>query len=299
MLSSRSMVRAPLEHLQWSRTAVARHAWNLADSAIAAPDLAALGMPHQAELPPDGYAAQEPLERALGARLRAPGGRVALAAGASEANVAVLASLLAPGDEVLIETPGYEPLRRVPEVLGARVRGFSRTAVPGALAPAVERALGSATRLVVVSDLHNPSGVRLDAADATALAALARARGFHVLCDETFRDAAERPPGTTAGIEPGWIATGSLTKVYGLGGLRLGWIAAAPAALEACEAGVNAFSVQPSLLSIDLAGRLVPHLDRLGAPTPGILAAHHQARAGFVARPPAFPAPRPQSTTPR
>ncbi len=60
---------------------------------------------------------------------------------------------------------------------------------------------------------------------------------------------------------------------------------------------MNAFSVQPSLLSIDLAGRLVPHLDRLVARTRGILATNHQAWAGFVARHPAFRAPRTESTT--
>jgi aspartate/methionine/tyrosine aminotransferase len=278
------MARVPLDHLHWSKTVAPRHAWNLADSAIASPDLAALGMPDEARLPREGYAAQDRLERGLGARMRAPGDRVVLSTGASEANAALFGALLSPGDEVLIESPGYQPLRRVPEVFGARVRTFAWPAAPGTLGTAVERALSPATRMVVISDLHNPSGARLDDADVAGLAALAQARGVHVLCDETFRDAAERPAGTTAGAGSTWIATGSLTKVYGLGSLRVGWIAGLPAALEAGEAGVNAFTVQPSLLSIDLALRLLPHLDRLLARTRGILAANRETWARFVER---------------
>lgn len=291
------MTRVVLDHLHWSKTEVARHAWNLADSAITAPDLEALGMPHQAGFPPQGYAAQLELERRLGARVTAPGGRVVLTAGASEANAAVLGALLGPGDEVLIENPSYQPLRRVPEVFGARVRAFERPIEAGALAAAVERAWSSSTRLVVVSDLHNPVGRPLEPADVEGLTALARAKRFHVLCDETFRDATPRPCGTCAAIDPAWITTTSLTKVYGLGNLRIGWIAAAPGVLEACEAGVNALSVQPSLLSVDLAGRLFPHLDPLLARTRGILATNHEHWRRFVEAHAPFRGPRSMSTT--
>lgn len=296
MLSSRAMTRVPLGHLQWSKTQSWRHAWNLADSAVSTPDLAALGMPDGARLS-GSTGSQDALERALGERLHAPGGRVVLTAGASEANAAVYGALLSPGDEVLIESPGYEPLRNVPGVFGARARTFAWLAAPGTLAATVERALSPATRMVVISDQHNPSGTRPDPADLSALAALAQARGFQVLCDETFRDAAERPAGTSAGACPGWIATGSLTKVYGLGSLRIGWIAGTQEMLETGEAGVNALTVNPSLLSIQLAAELLPHLDRLLARSRAILAANREIWAAFVERHPPFRGAPSSSTT--
>jgi aspartate/methionine/tyrosine aminotransferase len=127
----------------------------------------------------------------------------------------------------------------------------------------------------VISDLHNPGGAALDPEDASALETLAGRRGFRILCDETFRDAGGRPPGTVAARSDRWVATGSLTKAYGLGGLRIGWIAGDAAALEACENAHEAFSADPSLLSVALARALVPHLDRLRERTHGILAANH------------------------
>lgn len=274
-----------------------RHA--LADSAIASPDLEALGLPHIATLPPEGYRAQADLERMLGERLGAPGRRVMVAAGASEANACVFAALLAPGDEVLAEIPGYEPHRAVPTLFGATVRGFDRPldAHPGALPAAVEQALGPRTRLVVISDLHNPGGTTLDPDDARALETLAARRGFRILCDETFRDAGDRAAGTVASRSDRWVSTGSLTKSFGLGGLRIGWVAGDEATLATCESVHDALSAQPSLLGVVLARALFPHLDRLRARTHEILAANHAVFSRFAARSGRFAGPAVHGTT--
>ena len=280
------MARIAMQHVPWARSRMAGFRHNLADSAITAPDLETLGLPHVAGLPPEGYRAQADLEHMLGERLGAPGARVVVAAGASEANACVFAALLAPGDELLAEVPGYEPHRAVPPLFGAAVRGFDRPldAGPGALAAAVEQALGPRTRLVLISDLHNPGGGALDPADAAALDALAGKHGFRILCDETFRDAGGRPPGTAAARSDHWVATGSLTKSYGLGGLRIGWAAGDEATLEACESVHDALSAQPSLLSVALARALVPHLDRLRRRTHEILALNHAVFTRFAQR---------------
>lgn len=286
-------------HVPWARSRMAGFPHDLADSAIVTPDLEALGLPHRAAFPPEGYKAQADLERMLGARIGAPGQRVMVAAGASEANACVFAALLSPGDDVLVEIPGYEPHRAVPAIFGATVRGFERPpdGHPGALAAAVERVLGPRTRLVVIADLHNPGGAALDPDDARALDALATKRGFRVLCDETFRDAGDRPPGTAAARFDRWVATGSLTKSYGLGGLRIGWVAADAATLDDCLSAHDALSAQPSLLSVALARALVPHLDRLRARTHEILAANHAAFAQLAARHPRFAGPPVRGTT--
>jgi aspartate/methionine/tyrosine aminotransferase len=252
--------------MEWSKAHGGRHAHDLADSGVSPPDLEAAGLPHTGTSPRDGYATALPaLELALGARLGAPGGRVLVTAGASEANAIVSAALFAVGDEVLVESLGYEPLRLAPELFGAVVRPFLRRAAQGfgRVGASVEVAIGPGTRGVILSDLHNPSGAALDDADVSALDSLARRRGLWMVVDETFRDAGPRPCGTVASRGPRWVSTSSLTKAYGLGGLRVGWIAGSDEVLARCRAVQNLLSVNPAMPSVTLALALVPHLDTL------------------------------------
>ena len=270
------MSKPALHHIAWSKVEPARHRHSLAESGVDAPDLEAMGLPSRAGLPAAGYALQPELERVLGARWGAPGGRVLLASGGSEANALVVAALLERGDEILVESPGYEPHREVPRLFDITVRRFDRRPGAGtALAEAVEAALTPATRMVVLTHLHNPTGEPLSPESAAALTAQAERRGVWLLCDEIFRDADLGPLGTYAALGPKWVATSSLTKVYGLGGLRLGWIAGSEEVLARCAAVQNGLSVSPALPSIALALELAPHLDTLRARTQRMLSANH------------------------
>lgn len=297
------MLRAmlPTTHILWARQPVAPGGASLGDSAIATPDLAALGLPDSAPYDPDGSGpGARQLGRVIGERWKAPAGRVRVTAGASEANAVVLASLLRPGDEVLIESPGYEPHRLGAGLVGANVRTFRRPlgAPAGAIAEAVERALTPATRVVVVSHMHNPSGAPLEEADLAGLERLAAARGFRILADETFRDCdPTQPLGTIASRGPCWITTSSLTKSYGLGGLRVGWIAADDATLGQCGDVHDNLSAEPSALSVSLALALAPHLDDLRARTHRILATNRAAWLAFLGRQPMLHAPAASRST--
>jgi hypothetical protein len=273
------MSRPPLEHLAWSKAQQGRWRSSLADSAVVAPDLEALGLPHDLRLPRAGEDPLPELERVLGARLGVPGGRVLVTAGASEANACVFAALLEPGEEVLLELPGYEPHRAVPPYFGVRVRTFARRREQayGRLNEAVASALTPATRLVMLTDLHNPSGTPLALEDAAALTALAERHGLWLVCDETFRDASHRPRGTWSALSGRWVTTSTLTKVYGLGGLRIGWVSGSAEVLARCAEAQNALSVEPARPSVALALALAPHLDTLRARTWAILAANGAA----------------------
>jgi aspartate/methionine/tyrosine aminotransferase len=284
-----------LNHLAWAKVEPPRHRFNLADSGIDAPDLEAMGLPSRAGLPAAGYQLQPELERRLGERWHAPAGRVLLAAGCSEANAIVFAALLAHGDEVLVETPGYEPLREVPRLFGVTVKRYARplTVSGPALAATIEAALTPATRMVVVSHLHNPTGLALAPAEARALDALAERHGVWVLCDEAYRDAGPEPPGTIASLGPRWVSTSSLTKIYGLSGLRLGWVAGGEEVLARCAAAQNALSVQPALPSIALALDLAPHLDTLRERARRMMAANHARWNALLARGVPFSTPVP------
>ncbi len=263
-------------HIAWSKTLVGRDPHNLADSAVATPDLRALGLPAHADLPRSGDGGIQPLGEMLGQRIGAPGGRVLVTAGASEANACVWGGLLEPGDEVLVEQPGYEPHRGVPPLFGLGVRGVPRHE-NSPLTDRIEAALGPASRMIVVSHVHNPSGQPLTEEEVARLQSLAERRDLWILCDETFRDASTIPLGTLATTGPRWIATGSLTKSYGLGGLRIGWVAGPSAALERGAMVQNALSVLPAATSVALTLELVPHLDGLRSRTHRILAANRES----------------------
>src|SRR5258706_4799576 len=126
MLSCMTMSHPSMEHIAWARTVPRALAHNLADSAVATPDLEAMGLPFRAEFRGREDALLDRFERDWGQRLGAPEQRVIVTAGASEANAVVFLGLLQPGDEVLVESPGYEPHRLVPRWFGAAVRTFRR-----------------------------------------------------------------------------------------------------------------------------------------------------------------------------
>src|SRR5436309_15799604 len=117
----------PLDHhIVWARREPPRHRHRLAESDVDAPDLVAMGLPSQGALPVRCDGLQAELEAALASLWGAPGGRVMLTAGGSEANAIVFGALLERGDEVLVETPGYEPHREVPRLFDIAVRPYQR-----------------------------------------------------------------------------------------------------------------------------------------------------------------------------
>jgi aspartate/methionine/tyrosine aminotransferase len=176
-----------------------------------------------------------PLVTQIASRYRVPEASVVVAAGASMANHLAIATVVEAGDHVLVERPGYDPLERVPALWGARVGHVARPPEAGYRFDmnAVRASLTDRTRVLVLSDLHNPSGARLDSADFAALAALADERKFYILVDEVYGEwLREQGVPSTIHVSPRVIVTSSLTKVWGLGGLRVGWILAEPTVAE-------------------------------------------------------------------
>jgi aspartate/methionine/tyrosine aminotransferase len=179
-----------------------------------------------------GYA---PLQAAIAARYRVDERCVAAAMGASMANMLALAAIVGPGDEVLVEHPTYEPLIAAARWLGAEVRTFDRRADDGfRIDPdAVARGMTDRSRAVVITNLHNPSSALADDDTLRRIGAIAERAGARVIVDEVYLDALwETAPRTSFHLGETFIATNSLTKVYGLNGLRCGWILAAPEIAE-------------------------------------------------------------------
>jgi aspartate/methionine/tyrosine aminotransferase len=183
--------------------------------------------------PPGGYGYKPLLER-IAAKAGVGVECVVHAQGTSMANHLAMAALLEPGDEVLVEEPTYEALLAVAHYLGARIRRFPRQFEAGfQIDPReVERAISPRTRLIVITNLHNPSGVRTPDSVLKIVGEVARSLGANVLVDEVYIEARFDSPWQSAvHLGPNFIATSSLTKAYGLTALRCGWVlAAAPLA---------------------------------------------------------------------
>lgn len=175
-----------------------------------------------------GYA---PLQNAIAKKCSVDPDCVVAAAGTSMANHLAMAALIDPGDEVLIEQPTYELLTSTLLYLGAKVKHFARTEESGyALDPReVRRVITRKTKLIVVTNLHNPSSVLAPDSVLSEIGGLARSVGARVLVDEVYLDAVyTNTPKSSFHLGPEFVATSSLTKVYGLSGLRCGWILAEP-----------------------------------------------------------------------
>jgi aspartate/methionine/tyrosine aminotransferase len=149
------------------------------------------------------------------------------------ANHLVMAGLLDAGDEVIIELPAYEPLLAVARYLGAQIKRFHRNFSAGfQINPdEIKSLISNKTRLIVLSNLHNPTGVLTPKDTLIALAELASAAGARILTDEVYLECLYPASGTKLSsfhLSKTFVATSSLTKAYGLSGLRCGWILAEP-----------------------------------------------------------------------
>ncbi|MEP6976300.1 MAG: pyridoxal phosphate-dependent aminotransferase, partial [Spartobacteria bacterium] len=175
-----------------------------------------------------GYA---PLLERIARHTGAPVDCIVTADGTSMANHLAMAALVERGDEVVLEEPTYGLLLDVLHYLGARVKRVARRFENNfdLALPEMEEAITPATRLVVLSNLHNPTGALIPIETLRAIGEMARRAGARVLVDEVYLEMlVEDAPPFAFPLGETFLVTSSLTKAYGLSGLRCGWILAAP-----------------------------------------------------------------------
>jgi aspartate/methionine/tyrosine aminotransferase len=217
------------EYMAWAKTS-SKARFNLATSGLTNVPFADLNVRLQdLELTREGGYGYQPLQNALAKRLQVDPQSIVTAIGTSLANHLAMTALIQPGDEVLMEQPTYEPLLALARYLGADIKRFRRSFEDGfqVLPAVVEKNLTSRTRLIVLTNLHNPTGVLIAQETLRAISDLAKQGRAHVLVDEVYLEALfeERPP-TAFKLGPEFVTTSSLTKAFGLSGLRCGWIVA-------------------------------------------------------------------------
>src|SRR5664279_2142528 len=177
---------------------------------------------------PYGY---PPLMERLAAKATVAQACVVYTLGTSMANFIALTALVQPGDEVLIERPTYDPLLAILEHIGCRVSRFERLPEKNFKVGLgeLERKITPKTRLVVLCNLHNPSAALTDEGTMQEIGNMAARVGARVLVDEVYLETLFDEPWRSAfHLGPNFVITSSLTKGYGLSGIRCGWILAAP-----------------------------------------------------------------------
>src|SRR5438046_2266033 len=219
------------DYMHWSKTQ-SRARVNLATSGVAPFPLRELPV-HLETLEINGYDGYgyPPFQKAVAAHHGVDPDCVVESAGTSMANHLAMAAILEPGDEVLIEHPAYGPILDVAQYLRANAKRFLRTAQTGWVVDPGEilRAVTPKTRLIVITNLHNPTSVLTPDSVLREVGDIASNVGALVLVDEVYLDAVyEGTPRTSFHHGPKFVVTSSLTKVYGVSGLRCGWILAHP-----------------------------------------------------------------------
>jgi aspartate/methionine/tyrosine aminotransferase len=236
---------APTEYLRWVMRLHGTAEYDLATSGMRPVNLAELGLPASLEDP----SAWRTLRARIAAHNLVSLEEAVPTMGTTHALWTAYSALLSPGDEVLIEEPTYEPMWRIAEGVGARVVRFARPPEEGfALDPSrVAAAMTDRTRLVVIANLHNPGGVRASDEAIREVALIAAARGAHLLVDEVYAafDALAAPDPDGSGraswrgsarlLGPNVVVASSLTKGYGLGAHRIGWVLAPPDVAARCD----------------------------------------------------------------
>ena len=273
-------------YMAWAKQH-ARQRFSLSGSNLLHCELADLpGAREALELHGDNDSGFRPLVDAIASTYGVTPEMVAVAQGTSGANFLVFAALVKAGDDVLVERPGYDPLMGPPALLGARVTRFDRRFEDGyRLDPdAVRAAMTPRTRLIVVTNAHNPSGVVAADADLDEIGRIAEARGARVLVDEVYLDtAAFAPARPAAARSPVFISTNSLTKSYGLAGLRCGWVIAAPEVAESVRRARDIVDGSGPFPTERLSVLAFSMLGRLAARAKGILTVNGRVVREFLA----------------
>jgi len=211
---------------------------------------------------------------------RADADSILVTTGAIEANFLLFNVLLDAGDHVIAPYPAYQQLYSVPRAIGCDVSLWHVGPETNYQydVDALERLLTPRTKVIVVNTPHNPTGAMLSPADASRVYALAESVGATIIGDEAYRwlavpnGAPFAPPFVDMG--PHGISVGTLSKPFGLPGLRIGWIAGSPDLVRQCWSYRDYVSLSPGKLNDALAQLAMTHRERIIARNHAIISAN-------------------------
>ena len=218
------------------------------------------------DAPPDSYQSSflrnhPELEKQLSDRYAVPAKNILCMTGATMAVSFALGTFCPPGSHVVIERPGFDIFRTATKNLGLEA-GFFQRAAPGfeVRTDDVLAALKPNTRMVILTDLHNPSGVGISADQLTELAGTLAEKNIILMIDEVYRDYLERfTDGLDVTSHPNVLRVGSMTKNFGLNALRCGWIFAGDPLISILRTRFETVDFNVSKLSHTIAAEVLRH----------------------------------------
>ena len=205
------------------------------------------------------------------------------ATGATSAMAMAMAAFVAPGDHVVVEAPAFDLLPALAQAAQAKITPLPRRAPDFAIDLEELRALvRPETRLILLTQVHNPSGAILDRATLRAIADIAAQVGARVLIDEVYADFAD--VGSAVGVSDVFVSAGSLTKVQGLFALKCGWAVASKANIAAIQAANPQGDLGVSKLAHAIGALVLEDMAPFDAHWRGVLAAARPVLLGHAAR---------------
>jgi capreomycidine synthase len=187
--------------------------------------------------------------------------------GSSEAQFLILNALLRPGDEVVVLEPSYQPLYSIAESIGCELRPW-RLRFENGFRPDFEeakRVIGPQTAMVITNFPHNPTGASLTFEEQTELIEAVKRVGAYLVWDAAFAELVYdgKPLPDPYRSYDRCISLGTLSKAYGLPGLRIGWALASPEILARCIELRDYITLHLSPLVEFIAQRAIEQSDRL------------------------------------
>jgi len=269
-MAARPRLAREFEHLGWLEACKGAR-YNLGSSSVLTLKLEEVGPLDPAQQVGGANPGGDPeLLQLISEAYRVEKERILITNGAGEANAHLAMVCIENGCEVLAERPIYQSLMEVSRFLGARVVHFNRRMGTGfgIDLEEIKRKISPRCRLVILSNLHNPSCAMVDSATLRGIGEIAADKGAMVLSDEVYldcaREAASPPMATLAGNA---VSTNGLSKAYGAGGFRLGWMLAPPGMLKAVKRLRDHTSIAPNRIGEEVAKNLFKRRDQVLART--------------------------------
>jgi len=179
---------------------------------------------------------------------------ILVTSGAAQANFTTLWTLMEPGDEIVMMLPNYMQIWGIAKNFGLNLKTFSLIeeldwAVD---VSELEQAVTDQTKMIAICNPNNPSGHIMTSDEMEAVVSAAERSGAWLLADEVYAGA-ER---TTDEVTPSFwgrydkvLAMGSMSKAYGLPGLRLGWVVGPPETIEQIWARQDYITIGSTMLA--------------------------------------------------
>jgi aspartate/methionine/tyrosine aminotransferase len=236
---------------------------DLNSSAIHTPNLSEMGM----RIDYDAFQAARAslrglLNQTLAKTFNIPEDEILVTCGGSEALFLAIASMLRPGDNVVVTLPNYAPIFKIPRIVGARVRFVESRFEDGFLPdiPRLKEALSSRAKLLIVTNSNNPSGRKLNRKMLDEVLNLSSETT--VVVDEAFREFGfENAAPIAATLSGNCLSLGTMSKFYGLGDLRIGWIMGNRNLLERARKLKYWITIENSIYSEMVASKVLEERD--------------------------------------